>query len=102
MQESAEHLKQPLPTTFSQLLAYCHQKVVAGIENEQSLHPYVELSEAKDTPGIIDITRRTYTVLFWYPVNGLYHIAVNCQSFPKFICGWMEAVQDSYLLSAAV
>lgn len=38
----------------------------------------------------------TYTAAFKYPNSEHIYIAINCQAFYKFICGFIVAVQECY------
>lgn len=102
LQELVERLKYVLPLASSQLPIYYQQKVLAANESEQVFHPYeLKLSESEAASRIIDKFQRTHTVVFRYPGNGHYYVALNCQSFSTFSCNLMNAVKDCYLLSAA-
>lgn len=67
-------------------------------ENGIAIVDELSLHNTEMVRNIIDNYHWNQKLGFYYPGNGNLYNALTCQAFTKFVCSWIEAVQDYYIL----
>lgn len=86
--------------TSVQLLKHCLEELLLEISSQSAHSPFeLKLSLSGFKWIRFGDSERMYRIALKYPGNGNFYIALNSRLFSKFVCGWIGAVRESYILS---